>query len=395
MGRLGRGLRKLARSPGVPQARHLAERSVAPYLRDDLHRLALDHGLTVDRLSDLERKVENLVGVFSSMSSVVASIETHQPAILNAISSTNGATRLLARETGAVRDLITTLEADVIKRFGDNNSEIVGLASRVDAETGRVDGEIARVDRLTSRLDDEFNRIGELAVRADEGQMQMQLGDEAVREDMRPHIRTLGWLLQRVETVRAEMMHELRYGQSHESSAIEQKIINPEHLDDADIRLNLGAGHIAMEGFVNVDMRELPGIDVVAPIDALPFEPGTIAEIFSSHTVEHFPELQLRRQLLPYWASLLKEGGTFRAVVPDLEAMTRAYVKGKMSFEQLRSVTYGGQEYEGDFHFTGFTPDSLSDLLVECGLEKPTVIAKGRPNGDCLEFEISAVKPSS
>ena len=395
MGRLGSGLRKLARSPGVPQARHLAERSVAPYLRNDLHRLALDHGLTVDRLSDLERKVENLVGVFSSMSSVVASIETHQPAILNAISSTNGATRLLARETGAVRDLITTLEADVIKRFGDNNSEIVGLASRVDGETGRVDGEIARVDRLTSRLDDEFNRIGELAVRADEGQMQMQLGDEAVREDMRPHIRTLGWLLQRVETVRAEMMHELRYGQSHESSAIEQKIINPEYLDDADIRLNLGAGHIAMEGFVNVDMRELPGIDVVAPIDALPFEPGTIAEIFSSHTVEHFPELQLRRQLLPYWASLLKEGGTFRAVVPDLEAMTRAYVKGKMSFEQLRSVTYGGQEYEGDFHFTGFTPDSLSDLLVECGLEKPTVIAKGRPNGDCLELEISAVKPSS
>ncbi len=85
----------------------------------------------------------------------------------------------------------------------------------------------------------------------------------------------------------------------------------------------------------------------------------------------------------------------FRAIVPDLEAMTTAYAKGEMSFEVLRSILYGGQEYEGDFHFTGFTPDSMSSLLVDSGLHKPTVIASGRPNGDCLEFEISAVKPSN
>jgi hypothetical protein len=130
-------------------------------------------------------------------------------------------------------------------------------------------------------------------------------------------------------------------------------------------------------------------------VDGLPFEPGAVTEIFSSHTVEHFPEEQLRRRLLPYWIGLLKPGGTFRAIVPDLEAMTKAYTNGELTFEILRNVIYGGQEYDGDFHYTGFTPDSLAALLVECGLERATVIASGRPNGDCLEFEISAVKPTS
>ncbi|MGD9798047.1 MAG: hypothetical protein AB7V15_08080, partial [Acidimicrobiia bacterium] len=150
---------------------------------------------------------------------------------------------------------------------------------------------------------------------------------------------------------------------------------------------------LALDGFVNVDMRELPGIDVVAGIDDLPFEAGSLAEIFSSHTLEHFPELQLRRTLLPYWVSLLEPGGTFRAVVPDLEAMANAYSEGTISFDVLRAVTFGGQEYDGDFHYTGFTPASLSALLTDAGLEAPEVIARGRPNGDCLELEVSASKP--
>lgn len=344
MSRLSWGVRRLTRSPGVPQARHIAERSVAPYLRSDVHALGISHGLTVDRISDLELKVEQLYREFFASVEAVRSMEAHQPTILNAIASTNGTTRLLARETS--------------------------LVAAASEQTAR---------RLTKVETD------------------LYVGDESVRQEMRPHIGTIGYLLQRVETIRAEMMHEFRYGaaKSGEGEEVETKIVSPEKLQTAELRINFGAGHIALEGFVNVDMRELPGIDVVAPVQALPFDPGSLTEIFSSHTIEHFPELELRRKLLPYWVGLLKAGGTFRAVVPDLEAMSKDYASGKISFEELRAVVYGGQEYEGDFHFTGFTPDSLAALLTEAGLEKPVVIAKGRPNGDCLEFEISASKPIS
>ena len=302
MSRVKNMVRKLLQMPGVPQARHVAEKAVTPHVTAQVHALTVGY-------AELERKVD--------------AVWEHQPAVLNAIASTNGTARILVR--------------------------------------------------------------------------QFQEGDERVLAQMRPHIDTIGWLLQRVEMIRAEMMHELRYGAgpaTHEpAEQAEPRIVNPQKLEAADLRLNLGAGHLAMADYINVDMRELPGIDVVAPIDRLPFAERSVAEIFSSHTLEHFPELELRRRLLPYWFGLIRPGGAFRAVVPDLDAMTRAYASGEFSFERLRSVTYGGQEYEGDFHFTGFTPESLMALLDECGFERSTILARGRPNGDCLEFEIVATRP--
>jgi len=326
-------LQRLTRLRGVPQARHVAERAIAPYVRDDVHQLLLDHQRTAERVSDLESQIAETLSVLARSIERIDRVETHLPTVLNSIDSTNSTTRLLMREADELKALIAT-------------------QSHTDVSPA-----------------DDF------------------------RAELSPHIDTIKYLLRRVETVRAEMMHELRYGPDR-VHVIETKVVNAAALDHRELRLNIGAGHIAMDGYVNVDIRELPGIDLVASVDRLPFEPGTITEIFSSHVLEHFAELELQRKLLPYWYALLKSGGRFRAVVPDLEAMTEAYTRGELSFETLRSVVYGGQEYETDFHLTGFTPDSLSSLLTECGFRGVNIIAKGRPNGECLEFEISASKPA-
>ncbi len=45
-------------------------------------------------------------------------------------------------------------------------------------------------------------------------------GDLEVLGEIRPHIETLGWLMQRVETVRFEMLNELRYGQRHDGRTV-------------------------------------------------------------------------------------------------------------------------------------------------------------------------------
>ena len=218
-------------------------------------------------------------------------------------------------------------------------------------------------------------------------------GDLDVLGQVRPHAETLGWLMQRVETVRFEMLNELRYGQHADGRpTFETKVVNPAALEASPLRVNIGAGHIPMEGYVNVDMRELPGIDVIGTVDNLPFETGSLDEIYSSHTLEHFPQETLRRQLLPYWASLLKPGGQLTTVAPDLDAMSNDYVSGATSFEDFREVMYGGQEYEGDSHFTGFTPESFTALLLEAGFVDPVTVACDRQNGKCKEFEITARK---
>ena len=111
-----------------------------------------------------------------------------------------------------------------------------------------------------------------------------------------------------------------------------------------------------------------------------------------AHVLEHFPLDELRRVILPHWVSLLEDGGKLVTVVPDVEAMVAERAAGRMPFEDFIEVVYGGQEYAGDAHFSGFSTASLIALLEEAGLEDVKVVEEGRRNGKCLEMEIEAVR---
>jgi len=200
----------------------------------------------------------------------------------------------------------------------------------------------------------------------------------------------------RLEFIRREMMFEQRYDGPDRITAepVEPTVVNRAKLDAMGdrIRLNVGAGHIAKPEYLNVDARELPGIDIVADVRELPFESEELDEIFSSHVLEHFPVEELRRKILPTWVSLLRDGGTFVAVVPDVATMVREAAAGTMPMDDFIRVMYGDQEYEGDFHFAGYTPESLAELLEGAGLTDVEVREAGRKNGACFEMEIAATR---
>lgn len=204
---------------------------------------------------------------------------------------------------------------------------------------------------------------------------------------------------QRVEFTRREVMFEMRYrmggGAPAAEQAVQTRVVNEDKLASFadDIRLNLGCGHIPIDGYLNVDAREVPGVDIVADVQNLPFEPGQVSEIFSAHMLEHFPVEQLARTLLPYWHSLLRPGGTFAAVVPDAETMLSEHAAGRFSFDDLRQVTFGEQEYEGDFHFNMFSHASIVELLEKAGFVDVQLRDKARRNGICYEMEVAARKP--
>jgi SAM-dependent methyltransferase len=406
MAGLRSAIRRITMLRGVPQARHVTERVVAPYLRHDLHSLHLDHVALVQRIENLERAAgesaadaARLRAHISSVAHTIDQIERHQPAVLNAIASVNGTVRILRRELEAVAQ---------IAGASDETGALMSSSRELQETTRRLTLEL---ERIRQRTDDAHAAIADVYNHIRRIQQETATGDANVLAEVRPHLDTLSWLVGRVEVVRAEVMNELRYGGGADAGADAgrgrgarpgdvgsqpPKVVNAAAMSpaDGDLRVNLGAGHIPLDGFVNVDIREIPGIDVVASVDDLPFEDGSVAEIFSAHTLEHFPEEELRRRLLPYWTRLLRPGGTFRAVVPDMEAMTKAYSTGTMPFDTLRSVAYGGQEYAGDFHFTGFTPESLSALLEGGGLVDATIVARARENGDSLECEVKATRPS-
>jgi hypothetical protein len=80
------------------------------------------------------------------------------------------------------------------------------------------------------------------------------------------------------------------------------------------------------------------------------------------------------------------------AVVPDVETMVSERAAGRMPFDDFVEVMYGGQEYAGDFHFSGFSKETLTTLLEDVGLEDVKVVEEGRRNGACYEMEIEAVR---
>ena len=161
---------------------------------------------------------------------------------------------------------------------------------------------------------------------------------------------------------------------------------------EGNLRINVGAGHITRDDYLNVDSRELPGIDIVADVRQLPFQPEQLKELYSAHLLEHFPVEELRRVILPRWVSLLEDGGKLVSVVPDVETMVSERAAGRIPFDEFVEVMYGGQEYPGDFHFSGFSKETLTRLLEDAGLEDVKVIEEGRRNGACYEMEIEAVR---
>lgn len=231
-------------------------------------------------------------------------------------------------------------------------------------------------------------------------ELQREVEDlKSLRQNLESHIESVDYLLKRVEFVRSELMFEMRHGAKPVNAEgdrleVEPRVVATDKLAAAradKLRVNLGCGHIALDGYINVDRRELAGVDIVSEVTNLPLQAGEVDEVFSSHLLEHFPQEQLRRELLPYWKSLLKPRGTFRAVVPDAEAMIREYGEGRYDYNDMREVLYGGQDYDGDFHFNMFTPAHMQALLEEAGFSEVNVVACGRRNGKCYEFEITAI----
>lgn len=178
----------------------------------------------------------------------------------------------------------------------------------------------------------------------------------------------------------------------------EPQIVDPEELhrklaaSGGRIRLNLGCGEKPLDGYVNVDLRAAPYVDVVADARRVPFGDGSVSEIASSHLVEHFRRHQFATVVLPYWSRLLSAGGVLRTVCPNWQEMLRRLHRGEMTMEDFTTVTFGAQDYCGDDHFAMYTPQTFVELLERFGFRDIEVVTEARQNGLCPEMEVIARK---
>src|SRR3972149_1577359 len=104
-------------------------------------------------------------------------------------------------------------------------------------------------------------------------------------------------------------------------------------------RLNLGCGHNPLEGWVNVDVRRGPGVDLVLDLDGpdcLPFAGGSVGVVRAHALLEH---LRRWEDLVLEVARALRPGGVFEVRVPRRWAFAPYHVRafGPRSFDPFRS----------------------------------------------------------
>lgn len=193
------------------------------------------------------------------------------------------------------------------------------------------------------------------------------------------------------------------------------------------MNLNLGCGTDIRPGFVNVDFRQLPGVDKVADLSKLPWPwaDGEVDHVMMLDFLEHFPYRQTERILEDCWR-MLKVGGKIEIQVPDLEHCARAasltgpfccnrcgweFPEGDLRADffickQCRQSwmdvaeaaihrLYGGQDYEGNWHHTGFTKLYLDRLLQMKGftnITEQTINQNGETYYQNWNFKLIAEK---
>jgi SAM-dependent methyltransferase len=250
--------------------------------------------------------------------------------------------------------------------------QILQVLEQVEARVQHAAGEMkAYLDEKTNFLNSSTSAMGkalaEVTRRTSFDNLDAGLPDARFRD-----------LENRIEQVRIELLQELRTARgfqnndTSEPSAFVPKVLNEAKLTRRKVwgvKLNLGCGHHPLEDYLNVDTQEMPGVDIVADVADLPFEPGEVQEILASHLVARFSPEQLQKDLLPHWYRILMAGGKLVIVAAN----------------------------EDEHHQHVWTPLSVRSALAEAGFQNIEMEHESRRNETGhnetgMEFRISARK---
>jgi SAM-dependent methyltransferase len=168
------------------------------------------------------------------------------------------------------------------------------------------------------------------------------------------------------------------------------------------VRLELGAGARAREGFVAVDLNPRYA-DVVADARSLPWEDGEVEAIRAVDVLEHISYRDTDAALAE-WARVLEPGGKLYVQVPDVDAAIRLYLtwpddctrrmptaKGALGW--LEWVLLGGHadgrfaEPGDDFrlnaHYSLWSHRTLEGALARAGFTDTEITTNDHPNLMC------------
>ena len=137
------------------------------------------------------------------------------------------------------------------------------------------------------------------------------------------------------------------------------------------ITLDVGAGTSGL-GTINVDVRRLPGIDILCDARHLPFKDGTVDHVFLRDVIEHFKYDDARKLLLES-GRVLRKGGGLDIWTPNFQSIgfLRAWIFGSSGDPQGRSLhppLTGNQDYPENVHVSQWSLNHITKYIRDSSL---------------------------
>jgi hypothetical protein len=161
-------------------------------------------------------------------------------------------------------------------------------------------------------------------------------------------------------------------------------------------RLNWGCGSHLAAGWINSDIKDEPGVDLVCDIrHGLPLETGSVDCAVGVHSLPELAYLELVPALTEL-RRVLRPGGTLRLALPDLQRGIDAFQAGEEDYFQVdpAEVRSRGGRFVAHMLWYGysrtvFTADFALELLEKAGFAEVTVCAFGETSsGDAAIVEL-------
>ncbi len=144
-------------------------------------------------------------------------------------------------------------------------------------------------------------------------------------------------------------------------------------------RLNWGCGPWTVEGWINSDIADHPGVELVCDIrEGLPLEDESIDYAVSNHALPEIPYSDLL-PTLDELRRVLKPGGVLRLALPDMDKGIDAYRSGEEDYflipnEEWRSIgsKFVVQMVWYGYSRTMFNHDFVAELLIKAQFSQVT-----------------------
>jgi predicted SAM-dependent methyltransferase len=169
------------------------------------------------------------------------------------------------------------------------------------------------------------------------------------------------------------------------------------------IKLEIGCGGNPKEGYIHLDTRALPHVEIVADAFHIPLKDESCSEILTVHVIEHFWWTQMDT-LLKEWYRVMEVGGKIITRTPDLDGCIEAWSDGSWKEEVGRPGHKFPHDTDTDrnmwlnhklhgtaatynAHLTNFNFELLKTKLERAGFKEVT-----RFGSDRFTLSVTAIK---